>query len=230
MNTVEIIGLRKQYGQKYVLNDISLTIAPGEICGLLGENGAGKSTLIKLLSGLLVPDAGRILVNGHELDENSRKVIAYLPERTFLNREWRIQDALNFFETFYPDFERARAESMLEELGWKKEQKVSALSKGMQEKLQLILVMSRQADLYILDEPMGGVDPAGRERILDTILANFREKSSMLITTHLVADLERIFDRVLILDQGKIAVDESADELREKYGCSADQLFRRMMK
>lgn len=228
MILLECKHLTKKFDQKTVLDDINLKIEPGKIYGLLGKNGAGKSTLIKLVNDLLTPSDGIILFKNKPIGINSKAHISYLPERTYLDKEMRVEQTIRMFEEFYKDFDTKRAYKLLEDLDLDKDSKIAKMSKGMQEKLQLILVMSRDADLYILDEPLGGVDPATRDYILDTILSNFKEGSSVIISTHLIADIERILDEVIFIDKGKIALTGNADKLRSKEKSSIDELFRRM--
>ena len=197
---------------------------------MLGPNGCGKTTILKLISGLLQLDEGEIRINGICPGQQTKSMISYLPERSYLNDWMKISDILNLFSDFYADFDRERAEQMLTDLKISKEEKLKTMSKGTKEKVQLILVMSRRASLYLLDEPIGGVDPATREYILHTILKNFDENSSILITTHLIQDVETIFDQVLFLNQGKIVIDGEVDEIREKYGKSIDGLFREVFR
>ena len=197
---------------------------------MLGPNGCGKTTILKLISGLLQLDEGEIRINGICPGQQTKSMISYLPERSYLNDWMKISDILNLFSDFYADFDRERAEQMLTDLKISKEEKLKTMSKGTKEKVQLILVMSRRASLYLLDEPIGGVDPATREYILHTILKNFDENSSILITTHLIQDVETIFDQVLFLNQGKIVIDGEVDEIRETYGKSIDGLFREVFR
>ncbi len=227
---VEVSHLEKSFNGKPILKDLSLTIEPGKIYGLLGKNGAGKSTFIKLLNTLLVPTGGEIKFKGRPLGTKSKAEIAYLPERTYLDLSTTIKYNLDLFESFYKNFDRQKALKMLKSLDLEETMKLKKMSKGMQEKLQLILVMSRRASLYILDEPLGGVDPATRDFILDTILTNFAEGSSVLISTHLIADIERILDDVIFLDHGEIILTGSADHLREQHHQSIDQIFRSKFK
>ncbi len=228
MILLECKHLTKTFDQKTVLDDINLKIEPGKIYGLLGKNGAGKSTLIKLVNDLLTPSDGKILFKNKPIGVNSKAHISYLPERTYLDKEMKVEQTIHMFEEFYKDFDTKRAYKLLEDLDLDKDSKIAKMSKGMQEKLQLILVMSRDADLYILDEPLGGVDPATRDYILDTILSNFKEGSSVIISTHLIADIERILDEVIFIDKGKITLAGNADKLRSKEKSSIDELFRRM--
>lgn len=230
MDLVKFINVNKQFGNKKILKDINLTIPKGRIIGLLGKNGTGKSTLIKLINDLLTPTSGEILVNGKRVGVESKKIISYLPERTYLDKSMTVDQVIAYFKDFYKDFSETKARKLLKDLDLDTTQKLSKMSKGMQEKVQLVLVMSRKADLYILDEPLGGVDPATRDYILDTILNNFNEDASVIISTHLIADIERILDEVIFIDKGKIILQSDADELRNKEKESIDEIFRRMFK
>lgn len=227
---LEIKNVHKKYLSHSVLEGVGFSIPRGKIVGLLGPNGCGKTTILKLISGLLQLDEGEIRINGICPGQQTKSMISYLPERSYLNDWMKISDILNLFSDFYADFDRERAEQMLIDLKISKEEKLKTMSKGTKEKVQLILVMSRRASLYLLDEPIGGVDPATREYILHTILKNFDENSSILITTHLIQDVETIFDQVLFLNQGKIVIDGEVDEIREKYGKSIDGLFREVFR
>ena len=197
---------------------------------MLGKNGAGKTTLIKLINDLLTITSGEILINGKKIGIESKKVIAYLPERTYLNKQMRVNEVIDYFNDFYDNFDKDKAFKLLNDLKIDTNQKLSKMSKGMQEKVQLVLVMSRKADLYILDEPLGGVDPATRDYILDTILANFNKEASVIISTHLISDIERILDEVIFINEGQIVLHESADQLRNKENASVDEIFRRMFR
>ena len=230
MELLEIKNLSKSYDNKEVLKNINLNISSGKIVGLLGKNGAGKTTLIKLINDLLVPTGGEILVNGNRIGVDSKKVISYLPEKTYLNKQMKVSEVIDYFKDFYDDFDEIKAKKLLKDLDLNIDFKLSKMSKGMQEKVQLVLVMSRNADLYILDEPLGGVDPATRDYILDTILSNFNENASIIISTHLISDIERILDEVIFIDKGKIILQSDADKLRNKEGYSIDEIFRRMFK
>ena len=230
MALLECIHLCKNFDNKKILDDINLKIGKGKIIGLLGKNGAGKSTLIKLINDLLTVDSGEILFNGKPIGVYSKEHISYLPERTYLDKDMKISGVIKYFSEFYQDFNQDKAYKLLKDLDLDKNTQIKKMSKGMQEKLQLILVMSREADLYILDEPLGGVDPATRDYILDTILSNFKEGSSVIISTHLISDIERILDDVIFIDKGKIILTSSADKLREKEKSSIDEIFRRMFK
>ena len=230
MELLECKHVYKQFGNKQVLKDVNITIPRGKIVGLLGKNGMGKSTLIKLVNDLLTPTAGEVLVNGKAVGVESKKVISYLPERTYLDKSMKVRQAIRYFEEFYEDFDAGRAKALVKDLDLDMDCKIAKMSKGMQEKLQLILVMCRRAQLYILDEPLGGVDPATRDYILDTILCNFNEGASVMISTHLIADIERILDEVIFINQGEIVLSSTADELRQKENASIDEVFRRMFR
>ena len=230
MELLECKNLCKSYDDKQVLKDINLKIPKGKIIGLLGKNGMGKTTLIKLINDLLTPTSGEVLINGKKPGVESKEIIAYLPEKTYLDIEMKVSDAIKYFEEFYKNFDAEKAKKLLKDLDLDINTKIAKMSKGMQEKLQLILVMSRNAQLYILDEPLGGVDPATRDYILDTILSNFCEGASVIISTHLIADIERILDEVIFIDKGQIIVTSSADELRNKENASIDEIFRRYFK
>ena len=204
MELVKCNNLCKEFDNKKVLNDVNLTIPKGKIIGLLGKNGMGKTTLLKLINDLLTPTNGEVLINGEKPNINSKKIISYLPERTYLDKSMKVSQILTFFDEFYDNFNKDKAIKLLKDLDLDINSKVSKMSKGMQEKLQLILVMSRESELYILDEPLGGVDPATRDYILDTILSNFSEGASVIISTHLISDIERILDEVIFIDKGEI--------------------------
>lgn len=226
MSIVEIKGVSKAFGRKEALKNVNLTIEKGKIIGLLGSNGSGKTTLIKLINDLLVPTKGEVLVNGKKPGVESKKVVSYLPERTYLNSNMKVNEVLNYFVDFYEDFDKEKARNLLKDLDIDENEKLKTMSKGTKEKVQLILVMSRKADLYILDEPIGGVDPAARDYILDTILTNFNKDASVLISTHLISDVERVLDDVIFISKGEIVENTSADELRNKHGKSIDEIFR----
>ncbi len=230
MELLEIKDLSKFFDKKEVLKSVNLKVSEGKIVGLLGKNGAGKTTLIKLINDLLTPTAGDILVKGNKVGIESKKIISYLPERTYLNKSMRVIDVLNYFKDFYDNFDKDKALKLLKDLDLDVNEKISKMSKGMQEKVQLVLVMSREAELYILDEPLGGVDPATRDYILDTILSNFYENASVIISTHLISDIERILDEVIFIDKGKIVLQDDADKLRNKENASIDEIFRRLFK
>lgn len=223
-------NVNKNYGNKKVLKNINFSIPRGKIIGLLGKNGTGKTTLIKLINDLLTLDSGEILIDGKKIGVESKKIISYLPERTYLDKSMTVNEVIDMFSEFYDNFDAKKARKLLKDLKLDVNSKLSKMSKGMQEKVQLVLVMSRKALLYILDEPLGGVDPATRDYILDTILTNFNEGASVIISTHLIADIERILDEVIFIDDGKIALIENADKLREKEKASIDEIFRRKFK
>ena len=230
MELLECKNLCKNYGKNKVLKNINLTIPRGKIIGLLGKNGTGKTTLIKLINDLLVPTSGEILINGKKVGVESKNIISYLPERTYLDKSMTVREVIKFFSEFYEDFDSKKAEKLIKDLDLDINSKLSKMSKGMQEKVQLVLVMSRKSQLYILDEPLGGVDPATRDYILDTILSNFNEGASIIISTHLISDIERILDEVIFIDKGKIILTSDTDKLREKENSSIDEVFRRMFK
>ncbi len=230
MELLKIEKLCKNFGNKQILKDVDLTIPRGRIIGLLGKNGMGKSTLIKLINDLLTPTSGTILVNGEKIGVASKKIISYLPERISLDKSMTVNKVIEYYNDFYEDFDAEKANRLLSDLGLDPTMKLSKMSKGMQEKVQLVLVMSRKAELYILDEPLGGVDPATRDYILDTILSNFSDGASVIISTHLISDIERILDEVIFLDNGKIVLAEDCDTLRERENGSIDEIFRRMFK
>lgn len=230
MYLLECVNLNKSFGNKKILKDVNFSVEKRRIIGLLGKNGTGKTTLIKLINDLLTPTSGKILINGEEIGVGSKKIIAYLPERTYLNKSQTVKATIKFFEEFYDNFDANKARALLKDLGLDENQKLTKMSKGMQEKVQLVLVMSRKADLYILDEPLGGVDPATRDYILDTILSNFNEGASVIISTHLISDIERILDDVIFINNGEIVLTGSCDDIRTEENCSIDELFRRMFK
>ena len=227
---LECKNVTKSYGRKKALQNVNIEIQEGRIVGLLGKNGAGKSTLIKLINDLLTLDDGSILFEDKPIGVYSKEHISYLPERTYLDKSMKVSEVIKFFSEFYKDFNEKKALKLLKDLDLDIETKISKMSKGMQEKLQLVLVMSREASLYILDEPLGGVDPATRDYILDTILTNFKEGASIIISTHLISDIERILDDVIFIDKGKVVLTSSADDLRKKEKGSIDEVFRRMFK
>lgn len=223
-------GLYKRYGSKEALSDVNLTVARGRIVGLLGPNGSGKSTLIKLINGLLTPSGGRILVAGSTPSVETKKLVSYLPERTYLNSWMRMKDMIAYFSDFYGDFRPERAYEMLERLQINPMDPIKTMSKGTKEKVQLILVMSRDASLYLLDEPIGGVDPAARDYILNTIVGNYNQNATVILSTHLIADIEPVLDDVIFINQGRIVLSSSVDEIREGQGKSVDALFREVFR
>jgi len=230
MNLLECKMLCKNFDDKEVLKNINLTVESGKIIGLLGKNGQGKTTLIKLINDLLTPTRGEVLINGKAPSVESKRIISYLPERTYLDKDMTVKQVVKYFSAFYDNFNADNAYKLLDDLDLDVNQRLTKMSKGMQEKVQLILVMSREAQLYILDEPLGGVDPATRDYILDTILSNFNEDASVIISTHLISDIERILDDVIFIDKGEIVLTSSADELRNKEKMSVDEVFRRLFK
>ncbi|WP_244834177.1 ABC transporter ATP-binding protein [Clostridium sp. BJN0001] len=227
---LECKNLKKIFSNKKALKGINLKFPRGKIVGLLGPNGSGKSTLIKLANGLLTPTSGKILINGEEPGIKSKSVISYLPERTYLNDWMRVREIIQFFCDFYKDFDKERAYKMLENLDINPEDKLKTMSKGTKEKVQLILVMSRRAQIYFLDEPIAGVDPAARDYILNTIINNYDKDATVIISTHLISDIERILDDVIFISYGEIYLQKSVDEIREKEGKSVDALFREVFK
>ena len=230
MELIKCVNLCKDFEDKKILKNINLSIYSGKIYGLLGKNGTGKSTLIKLINDLLTPTSGEILIKGNKPGVSSKEIISYLPERTYLDKNMTVSEVFKFFTEFYNNFNLEKANSLLKDLNLDSNMRISKMSKGMQEKLQLILVMSREADLYILDEPLGGVDPATRDYILNTILLNFKEGASILISTHLISDVEKILDEVIFINNGEIILTSDTDSLRQKENISIDEIFRRMFK
>lgn len=226
MPILEIENLTKKYSTKNVLDDISLNIDSGKIVGLLGPNGCGKTTLLKILSGLLTKTTGEIHIDGKEIGIKTKAIVSFLPDKPYFANWMKVHDILAFFADFYRDFDMKRATEMLELLKIGINDKIKAMSKGTKEKLNLVLVMSRNAKLYLLDEPIGSVDPAARDYILKTIIANFSEDSSVIITTHHIADVEKILDDVIFLNSGKITLYSSVEDLREEKGKSVDEIFR----
>lgn len=229
-NLLEFINVTKKFSNKTALDNVSFAIQPGRIIGLLGPNGSGKSTSIKMINGLLQPDSGQVLIKENTPSIESKKIISYLPERTYLNDWMTVSQILSFFEDFYEDFDSNRAKEMLTSLGIDENAKLKTLSKGTKEKVQLILVMSRKAELYVLDEPIGGVDPAARDYILSTIIQNYSESSSILISTHLIQDVEKILDDVILINNGQIYMTGSVDDIRSENGISIDNLFREVFR
>ena len=225
-NLVEIKELGKCYGKKKAMNNLSLSLESGRIIGILGPNGSGKSTLIKMMAGVLKPTSGQIIINGYPVGVDTKKIVSYLPERTYLNPSMKVKEAVDYFADFYEDFSRQKALDMLEKFGINEQDKIKSLSKGTREKVQIVLVMSREAKLYLLDEPMGGVDPAARDYILRTIISNYNEDATVVITTHLISDIENVLDEVVFIKQGEVYPKESVDDIRTKYNKSVDALFR----
>lgn len=222
--------LTKKYGSKTALNHVSLEIESGHIIGLLGPNGSGKTTFIKLLNGLLTPTSGELYVKKLPVGIESKKIISYLPDQTYLNMNNTVEEVIDYFHAFYADFEPERAHRMLESLHISPKDRLKAMSKGTKEKVQLILVMSRRAELYVLDEPIAGVDPAARDYILQTILTNYDPDASILISTHLISDIENILDQAIFLKEGEICLQASVDDIRIQHQESIDALFREVFK
>ena len=227
---LECQKLTKKYGNFFALSNVDLSLERGKIVGLLGPNGSGKTTLIKLANGLLTPTDGHIMINGLEPGPATKKIVSYLPDRSFFNGHMTVNHLLAYYADFYRNFSTERALKMLDALEIDKGKRLNALSKGAQEKVQLVLVMSRDADLYILDEPIGGWDPAARDYILRTILSNYSENATVLISTHLITDIEQVLDHVIFLQNGQISLNASVDEIRTEYGKSVDTLFREVFK
>ena len=227
---LEFKNLSKAYGNKTALSHINLTLESGRIIGLLGPNGSGKTTLIKLLNGLLTPSEGELYVNQTPIGIETKKIISYLPDQTYLNGSMRIREIIRFFKDFYEDFDETKAYDMLKKLNIEPTAKLKTMSKGTKEKVQLILIMSRRAKLYVLDEPIAGVDPAARDYILNTILNNYAEDATIIISTHLISDIENILDEVIFIKDGQISLTSSVDKIREENGKSVDALFRELFK
>lgn len=216
----------KSYGRKRALNNINLSINPGRIVGLLGPNGSGKTTLIKLISGLLVPTNGEILINGLKPGIETKKIVSYLPDKNHIYEWMKISEIIKFFDDFYTDFDENKAIEMINRLGININDKFKSLSKGTKEKVSLVLIMSRNAKLYLLDEPIGGVDPAARDYILETIINNYNEDATIIISTHLISDIEKVLDEVIFINNGEIALTSTVDDIREKKKVSVDTFFR----
>ena len=223
-------NLTKMYGSKTALDRVSLGLPAGQIVGLLGPNGSGKTTFIKLCAGLLTATGGNISICGQDLGPETKALVSYLPDRTYLNNRQKIRDQLDFFEDFYSDFDRPKAERMLRDLGLTPQMRFGTLSKGAREKVQLVLVMSRRARLYLLDEPIGGVDPAARDYILQTIIGNCGPDSTVLISTHLIADVEPVLDGFIFMNQGTVLRTGMVEQVREESGKSLDELFREVFR
>ena len=229
-NVLSAKNLTKRYGSTLALDGLDLELPQGKIVGLLGPNGSGKTTLLKLAAGLLTPTSGTVTVCGEKIGPQSKGLVSYLPDKSYLNKQQKIREILDFFQDFYTDFDRPRAESMLRALKLDPEARLKTLSKGNQEKVQLVLVMSRKAKLYLLDEPIGGVDPATRDYILSTIIGNYNPEAAVIISTHLIADVEKVLDEVIFINQGQVVLQSSVDEIREEKGMSVDALFREVFK
>lgn len=223
-------NVSKSYGSKMALNNVNITVEKGKIVGLLGPNGSGKTTMLKLANGLLQPTAGEILIEANKPGISTKNIVSYLPERTYLNDWMRVGEIVEFFEDFYKDFNTDKAKEILKSLDINENDKFKTMSKGNREKVQLVLVMSRNAGLYLLDEPIGGVDPAARDYILNTIITNYSENSTVVISTHLIQDVEKIFDEIIFLSKGEIFLSGSVDNIRAEHGKSIDELFREVFK
>jgi len=230
MARIEINNLTKKFGDLTALDDVTVSLEQGQIVGLLGPNGSGKTTLIKILNGLLQPESGSVTINGYAPGVETKKVVAYLPDRNALPDYMTASQLMDIYEDFFEDFDRMKAEAMVDDLGINRNQTMKKMSKGTKEKLQLCLVMARQAEVYLLDEPIGGVDPATRDYILRTIISNYNENAVVLISTHLIADVESVLDDVVFIKDGKVVLHKAADEIREEKGESVDKLFREVFK
>ncbi|MBE6039623.1 MAG: ABC transporter ATP-binding protein [Clostridiales bacterium] len=230
MAIIEINGLTRNFGSLTALDDISISLEPGRIVGLLGPNGSGKTTLIKILNGLLQPTSGRVRIKGNAPGVETKKIVAYLPDRNALPDYMTTDQLIGMYADFFEDFDRVRAEAMLDDLGIDRKQAMKKMSKGTKEKLQLCLVMARRAEVYLLDEPIGGVDPATRDYILKTIISNYNEDAVVIISTHLISDIESVLDDVIFLKEGRVVLHKAADEIREEKGESIDGLFREVFK
>ena len=222
--------LCKKYGAVQALDNVDLSVEPGRVVGLLGPNGSGKTTLIKLANGLLTPTSGEILIAGEKPGPETKRIVSYLPDRQYLPAWMSVKQMMEFFSDFYDDFDRDRASEMLGRLGIGEDMHIREMSKGTREKAQLIMVMSRRARLYLLDEPIGGVDPATRDYILDTIIRNYEPEASVVISTHLISDVEQVLDDVIFINGGRVVLQSSVDEIREKHGMSVDSYFREVFK
>ncbi|MBQ7118115.1 MAG: ABC transporter ATP-binding protein [Clostridia bacterium] len=225
MSIIHVSSLKKSYGRKLVLDDINFEIAEGSVVGLLGPNGCGKTTLIKILTGLIKDHTGTVRIDNEEPGPYTKGIVAFLPDKSYLPDWMKPKDAIGYFSDFYADFDKEKAEKMVRDFGLDENQRLKTMSKGQQEKLNLILVMCRRAKLYILDEPLGGLDPAARSFVLDLIMNNYAKDSTVLISTHLIGDVERIFNRVLMISGGKLIVNSHVDEIREK-GKSVEEVFK----
>ena len=230
MAILECKDLSKRFGSVQALDTVNLKIEPGRVIGLLGPNGSGKTTLLKLANGLLTPTGGEILIEGVAPGSMTHGAVSYLPDKPYLAEWMKVRQLLDFFEDFYADFDRDKATEMLLRLNIDENMRIKEMSKGTREKAQLILVMSRRAMLYLLDEPIGGVDPATRDYILDTIIRNYNPEAAVVISTHLIADVEQVLDDVIFINQGKIVLQSSVDAIREEHGMSVDQYFREVFR
>ena len=230
MARIEINHVTKQFGSLTALDSVALKLEKGQIVGLLGPNGSGKTTLIKILNGLLQPTAGNVTINGMEPGVGTKRVVAYLPDRNALPDYMTASQLMDIYQDFFEDFDRQKAEAMVDDLGIDRKQAMKKMSKGTKEKLQLCLVMARKAEVYLLDEPIGGVDPATRDYILRTIISNYNEDAVVIISTHLISDVESVLDDVVFIKEGRIVLHQAADEIREEKGESVDKLFREVFK
>ena len=230
MSVLEVSNISKSFDRTQVLKDISFTLEKGQVVSIIGSSGSGKTTLIKIINGLLTADEGDIKVSGEQIGIESKKIISYLPDRTYLADWMKVKDIVGMFDDFYKDFSREKAEDMLKRLNINEDDRLKTLSKGNKEKVQLILVMSRQAQLYLLDEPIGGVDPAARDYILNTIISTYNPDASVVISTHLISDVEKVLDEAIFINNGEIVLHESVDDIREKYSTSVDGYFREVFK
>jgi ABC-2 type transport system ATP-binding protein len=229
-NILECKNLTKAFGAKKALDNISFNVERGRIVGLLGPNASGKSTFLKLCNDLLTPTSGEILIQGLKPGTETKNIVSYLPERSYLNDWMRVSDVIGFFKDFYRDFRQEKAHDMLKRLNINPNDRLKTMSKGTKEKVQLILVMSREAQLYLLDEPIGGVDPAARDYILETIISNYNSDATVIISTHLISDIEKVLDDVIFIREGQVVLTKSVDEIREETGKSVDSLFREVFK
>lgn len=227
---IRIQGLTKKYGKNIALRNLNLSLYSGKIIGLLGPNGSGKTTLIKILNGLLQSYEGNVWVQGYQVGKESKTIISYLPDESYFQNWMKVKDGLNLFRDLYQDFDEGRCLQLLQRFQLDKNMQIKSMSKGMKEKFQLCLVMSRKAKIYILDEPIAGVDPAAREVIMDVILKNHDEDAMVLISTHLISDLESVFDEIVFLKEGEIVLQETADQVHDKYQKSIDELFREVFR
>lgn len=227
---LECKNLSKSYGKLLALDEVNITIEPGRVVGLLGPNGSGKTTLIKLANGLLTPTSGELLINGQAPGVDTKRIVSYLPDKPYLADWMNVKQMMDLFADFYADFEREKAIEMLARLNITESQKIKQMSKGTREKVQLVMVMSRKAGLYLLDEPIGGVDPATRDYILETIIKNYNPSASVIISTHLISDVEPVLDDVVFINRGKVMLQSSVDDIREKHNMSVDAYFREVFK
>ena len=230
MAILECKALSKRFGGIQALDNVDLTVEPGRVVGLLGPNGSGKTTMIKLANGLLTPSSGEILVDGKKPGKDTKAIVSYLPDKEYLPEWMTAKQMMDFFKDFYSDFRREKAMEMLARLGVSADMRIKQMSKGTREKVQLILVMSREARLYLLDEPIGGVDPATRDYILETIIRNYNPEAAVIISTHLIADVEQVLDDVIFINNGCVTLRSSVDDIRGEQGRSVDQYFREVFK